>query len=284
VALAAGKPAARAYSHLVVVGLPDDPLIAAGWQREALLKSGDFYIFGFGHLLGDIGYIESDRNPFLHSRWIPTAPYETEMVTISGSTPAGVTLAAQAFINQGLTGGVVAGPGWQRGPPNLLEHAPLDPTFALPGWVPAQLGEWTKIGVVQAGEDEYRGVEVDTGSAPLEIWQVKYYKPGVWDKPGAAAAFENYSAGLHRRAYGNTLWLARFKSADEAAAALPKIAHQAQLSDRKGLFQGQQPYYGSPTPEDVRGSLSLWQRDDWILMSTLPKGVAEEGVNQTAKN
>lgn len=284
VALAAGKPGDRGYSHLIVIGLPSDPLITAGWQREARVKDGDFYIFGFGHFKGDVGYIESDRNPFLHSRWIPTAPYETEMVTITGTTPAGVALAAQAFVQKDLVNGVVAAPGWQRSAPNLLQHDPLDPAFAIPDWIPAQLGDWTKVGVTQGSEDEYRGVEQDTGVRPQEIWRVKYYKAGVWDQPGAAAAFDNYSAGLHRRAYGNTLWLARFSSADEASTAIPKIASAAKLPGKQGMYLGHQPAYGWDDPTAPHDALSLWQRGDWILMSTLPQGVAETTLVQTVKN
>jgi hypothetical protein len=283
VALAAAAPAARAYSHIIVIGLPTDPLIEAGWQREAKVSDGDFYIFGFGHFKGDIGYIESDRNPFLHSRKIPTAPYETEMVTITGSTPDGVALAAQAFVAKALVNGVVAKPGWQRVAPNLLQHDPLDPAFTLPEWAPAKLGDWTKVGVTQSSEDEYRGVEQDTGVSPQEIWRIKYYKDGVWDKPGAAAAFDNYSNGLHRRAYGDTLWLARFGSADEAAAAASKIAREAKLPGRQAPYLGKQPPYGSPNADDVPGSLSLWQRGDWLLMSTLPEGVAETDPGLTGK-
>ena len=274
-ALATGKPSARGYCDLVVIGLPTDPLIEAGWQREAKVSDGDFYIFGFGHFAGDIGYIESDRNPFLHSRFIPSAPYETEMVTITGSTPAGVALAAQAFINQGLVNGVVAAPGWKRSAPNLLQHDPLDPAFTVPDWVPAQLGDWTKVAVTQASEDEYRGVEQDTGVHPQEIWRIKYYQDGVWDGPGAKSAMVDYVNGLHRRAYGNTLWLARFSSADEAAAAAPKIAHEAKLPGKDGMYIGTQPTYGFATPGENGGPLALWQRDEWLIMSTLPTGVAE---------
>ena len=274
-ALAAGKPSARAYCHLIVIGLPTDPLITAGWQREAKVSDGDFYVFGYGHFAGDIGYIESDRNPFLHSRFIPTAPYETEMVTITGSTPTGVALAAQAFIDKGLVNGVVAAPGWKRSAPNLLQHDPLDPAFTVPDWVPAQLNDWTKIAVTQASEDECRGVEQDTGVHPQEIWRIKYYQDGVWYGAGAKSAMLDYVNGLHRRAYGNSLWIARFGSADEAAAAAPKIAHAAQLRAQAGLYTGSESPYGSNTPGEKRSPLALWQRNDWLLMSTLPSGVAE---------
>lgn len=266
--LLAAPPAERAYHHLILVGLPSDPLIRAAWQREARVEGGGFYIFGFGHLQGDIGYIESDRNPFLHGAAIPTAPFETEVVTLTGSTPAGVALAVDAFLNKGLVNGVVAAPGWTRTHPNLLQRNPLPPDFSLPTWLPPQAGDVTRIGITQAAEDEYRGVLADTGVEPRLIWRAKYYRPGAWDGAGAANAFDDYSNGLHRRAYGNTLWLAQFASPQEAAAAAPKIARAAHLHLNGGQWTGAQPPYGFD--KTSAGPLKLWQHEDWIVMSTLP--------------
>jgi hypothetical protein len=229
-ALLAGPPADRAYDHLVLIGLPNDPLVQAAWQREARLRSdGGLYIFGFGHLHGEIGYVESDRNPFLHSRAIPRAPFETEIVTLTGNTPAGVALAADAFLKHGLINGVFAANGWTRPEPNLLQRDPLPPTFATPDVFPNNARVWIRAGFTQPGEDEYRGVLADTGIEPREIWRAKYYRPHAWDGEGAAAAFDNYSGGLHRRATGDTLWAARFASEAEAQAAAPKIASAAKL-------------------------------------------------------
>ena len=93
--LAANRPA-RAYDHLILVGLSDDPLLQAASEREARAEEGELYVFGFGHLAGDVGYVESGRNPFLHARGIPAAPYETEVITITGTTPVGVASAPTA--------------------------------------------------------------------------------------------------------------------------------------------------------------------------------------------
>ncbi len=268
-ALLAGKPEARAFDHLVLVGLPTDPLIAAAWQREARVRpDGGFYIGGFGHLRGDIGYLESDRNPLLHSRFIPRAPYETECVTLTGTTPAGVALAVDAFLKQGLVNGVVARPGWAHPEPNLLQRDPLAPGFAVPEACPARAGEWTRIGFTQASEDEYRGVLEDTGLAPLEIWRAKYYRSGVWDRAGAAAAFGNYSAGLHRRATGNTVWTARFTSAADAKTAAPKIAEAAKLKADGAIWKGNQPPHS--TESGSPGPLTLWRAGQWLILSALP--------------
>ena len=245
--LAAAPQPERAYSHLVVVGAPGDPLLRAAWQREAREEPGGFFLFGFGHLRGDIGYVESDRNPFLHSASIPTAPFETEVIAITGSNAAGIEFAAKAFLDRELINGVVAGAGWSRAGKTLLDHDPLAPEFQIPVWVPEQLGSFVRIGVTQASEDEYRGVLADTQVEPAEIWRVKYFRPGGWDGAGSAGAFEDYAAGLHRRSYEYTLWLARFGSSKEANDAAPKIAAAAKLKRQDGQWTGAQPPYANNT-------------------------------------
>jgi hypothetical protein len=272
-ALAAVRPQERAFSHLILVGLPGDPLITAAWQREARTEDGGLYVFGFGHLRGTLGYVESDRNPFLHGAAIKAAPFETQVITLTGSTPEGVALAVDAFLRQGLVNGVVAGTGWTRPHTTLLDHDPLPAGFTAPAWLPRRAGTSPRLGVTQAGEDEYRGVLEDAGVAPAEIWRVKYYLPGCWDGGGAARAFDHYMAGLHRRAYGNTLWAARFASAAAAAHAAPRIAAAARLGKQGDLWTGAQPPYADGKYLGERrspGPLSLWRRGEWLLMSTLP--------------
>jgi hypothetical protein len=277
-ALAAGPASNRALSHLVLVGLPSDPLVARAWQREARMRAdGGLYVFGFGHFRGDIGYLESDRNPFLHSQAIDQAPFETEVITLSGATPAGVALAVDAFLRQGLVNGVVAAGGWQRAAPSLLERDPLAPDFAPPEWLPRRLGEWRFLGLTQAAEDEYRGVLADAGVVPVEIWRAKYWKPGVWDPidgvSGQKVAPVHFHAGLHRRSHGNTLWLARFASVHEAGDALNRIAAAAGLRLHANLiWRGSQPPLGY---DDPKGDLTAWHRDEWAVMSTLPADVSD---------
>lgn len=271
--LLAAAPTERAYHHLIVVGLPDDPLVKALWQREARIETGGMYVFGFGHLSGTLGYVESDRNPYMHSAAIKIAPYETEVITITGSNPQGVALAAKAFINLGLTNGVIAGGDWRRSSATVLDHDPLSASATLPSILPAQAGPLPRIAVSQAGEDEYRGVLADVGVEPLEIWRAKYHRSGSWDGAGAQHAFAHYSAGLHRRAYGDTLWAARFESKQMAAQAAAKIAAAANLQQKKGIYMGDQPPYANVTyagETKSAGPLTLWQSDTWVLMSTLP--------------
>jgi len=261
-ALADGSINARAYSHLVVVGLPTDPIIAQAWQRNARVEEDGFYIFGFGELRGILGYIESDRNPFLHSAAVASTPFETEIVTITGDTPEGVALAVDAFLKQGLINGVVAAPGWKRPITTLLDHDPLSPDFTPD--LPPRTAK--RIGLTQAGEDEYSGVLADTGLMPVAIWRAKVFVPGCWDGPGAANSIAQYLTGLQRRAYGNTLWCAKFDSSENAALAAPKIAVAAGLSKKGGIWAG------TGTPKDAPiFPLELWQEKSWVIMSSVPK-------------
>ena len=274
----------RAFSHLVVVGLLSDPMVKRTWQQEARPLSDGLYVFGFGFFTGDIGYIESDRNPFLHSEAIAAAPFETEIVTITGTTPAGVAAAVKAFLEKGLINGVIAGGKWTRLQAGLLDRDPLPKDFALPALLPDQIGKFIRVGVTQASEDEYRGVLQDTGVAPAEIWRAKYYVPGPWDGQGWRAAFIAYHTGLHRRATGNTLWVARFESADIAQQAAAKIAAAAELAADKDTvsdrYNGKQPPFDK---NDSPGPLTLWRHGEWVIMSTLPKTETDRVLADLAK-
>lgn len=267
------RPDELAYNHVILIGRPDHPLLTVASQREARFSPGGVYVFGFGAFRGDCGYIESDRNPFLHAARISSTPYETELITITGTSDPGILLALEAFTQRSLINGVVAKQGWQRTENTLLDRDPLPPSFAFPTLAPTQLVGYTRIGITQAAEDEYRGVLADTGFAPQLIWRAKYYRPGAWDAEGAAAAFDAYSNGLHRRAYGSTLWLAKFADSSQAAAAAPKIAIAASLSqDQANLWTGAQPAYANgtyPGEHKSSGLLSLAQHGAWLMMTTL---------------
>ena len=268
------RPDELAYNHIILIGRPDDPLLITASQREARFSSdGSMYVFGFGAFRGDCGYIESDRNPFLHAARISSAPYETELVTITGTSDHGIFLALKAFTEQSLVNGIVAEQGWQRTEITLLDRDPLPLSFTLPELAPLQLIDYTRIGIIQAAEDEYRGVLADTGVAPQLIWRAKYYRLGAWDGVGASAAFDAYSNGLHRRAYGSTLWLAKFTDSSHSAAAAPKIAAAAKLSQKLAdLWMGTQPAYANgtyPGEHKSSGPLSLAQHGPWLMMSTL---------------
>jgi hypothetical protein len=266
-----------AYNHLILIGKPDDPLIVAAWQREAIFDAKGLYVFGFGGFSGDVGYIESDRNPFLHAANIPSMPYEAEVITITGTSDEGIALALHNFVERSLVNGLTANAGWKRSETTLLDRDPVVPKFELPALATDKIGEFTRIGCTQASEDEYRGVLEDTGILPQQILRFKYYRVGAWDGKGAITAFDAYSNGLHRRAYGSTLWLAKFASMQEAIAAAPKIAENAKLTKSADHWTGAQPMYANgtyPGEHKSSGPLELWQDKEWLAMSTLDNSTA----------
>jgi hypothetical protein len=270
---------ARSYHHLILVGLPTDPMIRAAWQHEASMEDGGIYVFGFGHLRGTLGYAESDRNVFLHSAAIAAAPYETEVITLTGTSVAGVRLAVDAFLEAGLVNGVVAAPGWTRVRAGLLDRDPLTGRIDWPALAPtkleAALAAGIRIAQTQAGETEYRDLLATTGLIANSICRVKYYIPGAWDgsAPLEAAAPGAYLDGLHRRAYGNTLWIAQFSSQADAlsvAARIGKSAHMTKQDD--GTWLGSQPtgdFAAEPKDSLRTHSLRLWTVGSAVLMSTL---------------
>ncbi len=269
-ALLSGPVDDRAYNHLVVVGLPDDPIIKAAWQEEALVSEKGIYVFGFGNLQGDIGYIESDRNPFMHGKAIKSSPFETEIVTLTGTTPEGVRQAVAAFLAKGLINGVVAGPGWSRGEATLLDRDPLSPGFTMPA-APPKVGNATCVGVTNANESVCRGVLESAGVKPLEIWQFKYYVPGAWDGAGLAHAIAGYLAGLHRTAPDNTLWVSKFTSAAEATAAAQIIADKSKWPKKGAEWIGNPvPLPKGSYPSPIPRTLCLWAKNDCVYMSTVP--------------
>jgi hypothetical protein len=274
-ALMKGPASERAYNHLIVIGLLNDPLVKTVWQREALASDKGIYVFGFGNLQGDIGYVESDRNPFLHGSAIKTTPFETEIVVLTGTTPAGVKLAVDAFLSKGLINGVVAAPGWTRPTPTLLDRDPLAPDFAPPQ-VPSHVDNATCVGVTSANESVYRGVLEAAGVKPLQIWQFKYYVPGVWDGAGAHHSIADFLAGLHRMAYDNTLWVGKFSSAADASTAAEAIGTGSHWTQQNGEWVGT-PSPLSKTDEagPVARTIRLWTKDDCVFISTLP------GLNKT---
>ncbi len=268
----ADQPELLAYNHVLLIGFADDALLQRAWQREARFVNDSAYVFGFGCFQASLGYIESDRNPFLHASSIPTAPFETELIAITGTDLAGIELAVQAFLEQGLANGLVAVRGWKRPATTLLDRDPLLPSFTLPAALPASLGALKRIAISQAGEDEYRGVLADAKVKPDSIWRGKYYQPGEWDAPGLVSAFHNYAAGLHRRAYGNTIWVGTFASQDLAMQAAPRIAAAASLAGNGSRWTGGLPPYAwglaaqgdAPSP----GTVELWVDGTSVVIAT----------------
>ncbi|MGC1482005.1 MAG: hypothetical protein WA771_16015 [Chthoniobacterales bacterium] len=271
----------RAFDNLILVGMPDDPLIAKAWAQEADISGGEAYVFGFGHLKGDIGYVESNRNPFLHGRAIDQTPYETQTIILTGTSPTGVGLAVDAFLQGQVTNGPIAGPGWERGETTILDRDPLTPDRLVEPLVPLpkEIGDWKMLGMSQCSEDQYRGVLSNTDNMPEQMWRVKYYRPGEWDGVGLVHAFDHYSDGLHNRAYGNSVLMVKFASEDEAAAALKRMRGPAGCRKQVGQFWvgDQRPYFNARRvgESEVPGPFAMWTEGPWVLFSSLPQEANE---------
>jgi hypothetical protein len=191
-------------------------------------------------------------------------------------------MAANAFLKQGLTNGVIAGDGWMRTDKTILDSEPLEPDFTAPAVLPDRIGPWQLVGLTQCPEPDYRGVLSQTGVEPLEMWRSKYYKPGQWDLSGSKNSYVSYLNSLHRRAYGNSLLVMRFADEQTAQQAAGRIASGARLKNRRGnMLTGVQPIPsskgfrdpGNPSEATWKAPFSVWSAGQWVYLSSLPTEV-----------
>lgn len=213
-----------AHSHLVVIGLrSQDPLLEKTAGFTASLDEGkrEFTSLGIGTLNGDVGWVESDRNPFLHSHRIRSAPEDTVLVKITGTSEAGV-LAALAAFEQGMINGVVAAGSFTRPETTLIDRDPsVEPApFALPQTLEAGSAAAFLAGWNQIPENEYRAVLAVGGAAPSRMWRYKYLAAGILEEKPIIRWF----GGVQRKAYGNAVQILEFGSAEEASAAAKRMA------------------------------------------------------------
>ncbi|GAT32555.1 hypothetical protein TSACC_2954 [Terrimicrobium sacchariphilum] len=214
------EPAAynlAAQNHLVVIGRPSqDPLMkkVLGEMVGIDEETRRLQSLGWGQFEGDVGWIESDRNPFLHSRRTKAAPDGTLLVKISGTSDAGVLAAVRAF-QHGMLNGIVPAGTVSRPKTTLLDLDPLtDPApVDLPETItingkPAYLAGWSQIPA-----NEYRAVLETTGTEPARMWRYKYLVPGFLGKK----SLERWLSGPSLKAYGNTFEIIEF--AEESAAS-----------------------------------------------------------------
>ena len=270
-----------AHNHLVVIGLRSkDPLLAKVWGFDAAIDETDrsAYSEGYGYLQGDIGWVESDRNPFLHSRRIKSAPEDTILVKITGTSEAGVVAALRAFQGGMLNGFVVAGP-LSRPKTTLLDLDPLpDPA---PGTLPAQvkIGDdlAALVGWNQIPEQEYRAVLESAGTEPKKMWRYKYLPPGLLEQSGIV----RWLGGVNRMAYGNAIDIIECNSADEATSAAEKLARMAardktstyafktiSLSGPERAWQSQMPR--DEVASDPPGEVIVTSSGPYLFLSSLP--------------
>ena len=266
-----------ALNHLVILGLKSqDPLLTKCWEHYATVDESarTLYAQGWGLFQGDLGYLESDRNPFLHSRNIKIAPFETVLIKLSGTSEAGV-LAAVAAARGGLLNGIVPVGKWQRPEQTLLD---LDPVVAAPALSLAKTlhtpeGSALLAGFSQAPANEYRAILNTTGTEPSGVWRYKYLVPKAFDD----VAIRGWMSGLHRMAFGNAVTVIAFANDKEAAAATLKIgAHWKKIALAPGqtAWQGQQPK-DELMPEPL-GTMTTWSHGRYVLLSSLPTAQLSE--------
>ncbi len=271
-----------AYNHLVVVGLPSsDPLMKRIWEHYLTVdeKEKTAYAQGWGHLKGDLGYIESDRNPFLHNQRIPSAPFETVVIKITGNSLAGVQAAAKAFRGGLFNGLVPAGP-WQRPKTTILDLDPLTepPAMRLPVTLPPaqNFAGATLAGWSQCPANEYRAY-LDLGQAePKHVWRGKYLVDGALKQAGSIGWLQ----GLHRMAFGNAVTIAEFATPAAAASAATAISAADKAWKPIPSLAGTPAWEADqPTDEGLKpsgGKIIVQARGRFLLLSTLPAPVLAE--------
>ena len=266
------EPAEKvAFSHIIAVGMPDDPLVTR--PRRLLAKftpvaddspkaaKWKMYAFGYGGFGGHVGWIESGANPVMHSSRVPRVPFETEMVTITGTGADGIDAAAEAFLSDCLVNGIVArGGAWSRDGETLLDRDPLEPgKLPATGFEPPE--GWTLAGRTDCPSDVLRGVLEATRKRPVRAVLEKFTRQGELDGAGAENAHKVYLNGLDRHAYGNAALTLFFE--DEPAA---RMAAKRLESNRRILASQEASGDGDTTLRPVK----VAQEGVKVVLSTLP--------------
>ena len=264
----------QGLDNIIVVGTPDEGDVAArtkGFTYGIDTGRQELFRLGFGRFKGDIGVVETGFNPWLYSDRFDDNPYSTLLVRIAGTTPAGVALAARAFLD-GLDNGIVLGPGSRRVEESILDRDPAsDPPPALPPRFEADGGDTLVFaGWSQVPEQEFRAFS-DHGAAhePAAMWRVKYLGTGVLDDCSGAA----WIRGPAPMAWGNSVTVALFDDAGAAGNAWEGIG--AACRERADLDVAGHPAFSIPMPVDglsqtSLGRIAIWAQGRWLVMSSLP--------------
>ena len=216
------------------------------WKKDipeqAWRSQHDLFAFGYGDFDGaDVGYVQTVRNPFplllrdapgqkVYNTEVPR-PYdrapENQMyfvTDLTGTGPAGVVKAADAFLRDGVLNGVV--PGAAQSIPDdwkLERLGQKQLATDLPPWAPVT-GLPTGVqylGQQMPGSHLYGGFTESCGVRPQRMWRLKYR---------VADGFRFFDSYPTNRTSGNELLIAQCASADQAAAVAAAL--------RKGLPPG----------------------------------------------
>ncbi len=202
--------------HQVVIGLPDSDALCrrvGGFTYGIDSKERRLVRYGVGIFRGDVGVVETRWNPWLYSNAFDDNGYSTLLVWISGTTPAGVARACQAFLD-GLDNGVVpCGARTHREICTLLDKEP-DVTLPPRAYCEAPDG-FVYAGWNQPPAQESRAYEEVGGVEPVNLWRVKFLQEGSLS--GADGTV--WLKGPALMAWGNARTIVRFADAEAACAA-----------------------------------------------------------------
>jgi hypothetical protein len=250
-------------------------LLTKTWGYEATIDESKqtAYSLGCGYLKGDVGWVESTWNPFLHSLRIASAPEDTVLVKITGTSEAGVEAALQAFQGGLLNGFVVAG-SFTRPQTTLLDLDPLsDPA---PGPLPAQLtigsADAYLAGWTQPPGQDYRAVLESGGIEPVKMWRYKYLATGMLEEKPIV----RWLGGVNARAFGNAIDIIQCHSPDEAAVAAQQLSQMRckDLAFQPVSVSGTDKAWSCPQAPD-ESMESTWNvlvtsSGPYLFLSTLP--------------
>jgi hypothetical protein len=281
-----GAYAQAAHNHLVVIGLRSkDPLLDKIWGYTTTIdeEKKEFYAQGWGYLEGDLGWVECDRNPFLHSRKIKNAPEDTIIVKISGTSERGVLAALRAFKN-GLLSGFVADGAVKRPKTTLLDQDPI----GVPG--PVSLPETVQLGDapvffagwMQAPEERYRAILEAATLEPKRIFRAKYLASHILEEAPAV----RWMGGVNRRAFGNAVDIVEFQTAAEAKEAAKKIASAPgfqEVGGGGGETMWQAPQLTDECLTKPRWQVSVLYSGRFLLLSTLSANASSEISNRLGR-
>ncbi|MGN0843686.1 MAG: hypothetical protein ACI4QT_00530 [Kiritimatiellia bacterium] len=202
--------------HQVIIGLPDSDALCrrvGGFTFGIDPKAQRLVRYGVGIFRGDVGIVETRWNPWLYSNAFDDNGYSTLLVWISGTTPAGVARAFQAFLD-GLDNGVVpCGARTQREIRTLLDR---EPDVTPPPRVYCEAsGGFVYAGWNQPPAQEMRAYQEVGGVEPVNLWRVKFLQEGSL----AGAEGTVWLKGPALMAWGNARTIVRFADAEMARAA-----------------------------------------------------------------
>lgn len=213
----------QAKAHVYLEGMPAKGTVcerAKGWTYGIDCGRRELFRLGLGRFAGDVGCVETLFNPWLYSDRVADAPRSTLLVRISGTTPAGVRLAREAFL-KGMNNGVVLGKSARRLETSILD---LDPSDEPP---PADVVARLKApaGCVYAGwsqcpAQEYRAY-LDWGATeePRRVWRLKY----LTESSLASASGATWADSPLLAAFGHAVTIADLGSEENARRVLAGV-------------------------------------------------------------